>query len=199
MGRPLEFDRDRALARATQLFWKRGYVNTSVAQLQKAMKLGEGSFYNTFKSKKGLYVECLSYYNATFMARRSQALRAEAPAVQRIQDFFDVVVEDMGTGRPPGCLVSNSLSNEVLAERAVGRDLFVGFGRFLGYLAQIVAEGVDSGELAASLDPATTARVLFTYLHGLNRLSVYDFDAEARRTETRALVAAVLKRGDGRV
>jgi len=192
MGRKLEFDRDKALTKATELFWKRGYVNTSVAQLQKAMKLGEGSFYNTFKSKKRLYLECLGHYNQTFMSPRSVALRGERPSKARILEFFDVVVEDLSNNKAPGCLVSNSLSNEVLAERELKSYLWTRFEVFLDYLAGIVTQGQQSGELEPGLDPTTTARVLFTYLHGLNRLSVYAYDAEARRAETQSFVDAVL-------
>jgi hypothetical protein len=31
--------------------------------LLKGMKIGEGSFYNTFKTKKNAYLECLKHYN----------------------------------------------------------------------------------------------------------------------------------------
>ncbi len=201
MGRQLEFDRDKALTRATELFWKRGYVNTSVAQLQKAMKLGEGSLYNTFKSKKQLYLECLRHYNATFMTHRSQALRGECAqalrgergARERIIDFFDVVIEELASNKATGCLVSNSLTNEVLSERELKSYLFGSFDSMLAFLASIVADGQERGELHEDLDPQATARVLFTYLHGLNRLSVYDLDPKARHAETRAFIDGVLR------
>ena len=56
MGRGIEFDYDKAIARATRLFWKTGYSNTSLRDLLKVMNIGEGSFYNTVKSKKNLSV-----------------------------------------------------------------------------------------------------------------------------------------------
>lgn len=192
MGRRLEFDRSKALTRATELFWKRGYVDTSLAQLLKAMKLGEGSFYNTFKSKKQLYLECLKHYNATFMTRRSEALRSARPAKDRIQDFFDVVIEDLSQNKAAGCLVSNSLTNEVLSERELKKYLFEGFEQFLDYMARVVAEGQEAGELSKQVEPRVSARVLFTYLHGLHRLSAYDLEPDQRRAETRAFVEAVL-------
>ena len=108
MGRPSKFDRDSALRSATEIFWKRGYVNTSLVQLLQAMKLGEGSFYNAFKSKKRLYLECLEHYNATFMARRGQALGAERTTRERVRDFFDVVIEDFTRNESPGCLPAGS-------------------------------------------------------------------------------------------
>lgn len=191
MGRPPKFDRETALSRATELFWKLGYVNTSVAELLKVMKLGEGSFYNAFKSKKALYVECLRHYNATFMMRRSQALNTDRPTKERIQDFFDVVLEDFEENKAPGCLISNSLSNEVLAERELKTYLFEGLGSFLDFLSNLIAEGQQHGEIAPSLKPHIAARILFTYLHGLQRLSVYEPDFDTRREQTRVFIDSV--------
>ena len=59
MARSIEFDYDQALERATRLFWRDGYAGTSLRDLLKVIGIGEGSFYNTLKSKKRLYIECL--------------------------------------------------------------------------------------------------------------------------------------------
>ena len=55
MARPIGFDLDKAIDKATLLFWKKGYSNTSLRDLLKVMGIGEGSFYNSVKSKKNLY------------------------------------------------------------------------------------------------------------------------------------------------
>ena len=56
MARAVEFDYDKAIDRAMRLLWRIGYSNVSVRDLLKVMGIGEGSFYNTFKSKKRLYL-----------------------------------------------------------------------------------------------------------------------------------------------
>jgi TetR/AcrR family transcriptional regulator, transcriptional repressor for nem operon len=73
MARTLEFDYTTALERATRLFWENGYPNTSLRDLLKKMGIGEGSFYNTLKSKKNAYLECLKHYNETVNLRRAEA------------------------------------------------------------------------------------------------------------------------------
>ena len=47
-GRPRAFDRDLALHRALEVFWRQGYAPASVASLCKAMKINPPSLYATF-------------------------------------------------------------------------------------------------------------------------------------------------------
>ena len=56
MARTREFEYTTTLEKATRLFWKSGYADTSLRDLLKEMEIGESSFYNTLKSKK----KCLS-------------------------------------------------------------------------------------------------------------------------------------------
>ena len=44
MARGLEFDYDKAIDKATRIFWKKGYSDTSLRDLLKGMGIGKGSF-----------------------------------------------------------------------------------------------------------------------------------------------------------
>src|SRR5258708_12315878 len=92
MGRGIEFDYDKAIDKATRLFWKTGYSNTSLRELLKVMNIGGRSFYNTAKSKKNLYLECLKYYRATVMSQRATALFSQtSPNLQHLALFKPVL------------------------------------------------------------------------------------------------------------
>src|SRR5712675_2805200 len=105
MGRGIEFDYDKAIARATRLFWKTGYSNTSLRDLLKVMKIGEGSFYNTVKSKKRLYLECLKHYNETVGRERIAALTS-APSVKTgVRALLRTVLDQLDDPKTPNlCL-----------------------------------------------------------------------------------------------
>jgi AcrR family transcriptional regulator len=64
-GRPRTFDRDAALITATELFWKKGYDATSIAELCDSIGIEAPSLYAAFGSKENLYSECLDYYQQT--------------------------------------------------------------------------------------------------------------------------------------
>lgn len=65
-GRPREFDREDALNSALKLFWRQGYIQTTMSQLCEAMQIKSPSLYCAFGSKAELFLEALAYYKKTF-------------------------------------------------------------------------------------------------------------------------------------
>src|SRR5271169_6702858 len=110
MGRRRAFDYDQAIDRATRLFWAKSYTNTSLRDLLEVMQIGEGSFYNSVKSKKHLYLECLRHYNDTVTRRRWEALIAEPSVAQGVRAYFTAVLDDLDDPTVPNiCLMAASL------------------------------------------------------------------------------------------
>lgn len=99
VGRPRDFDADAALEVAVQLFWKRGYVATSVRHLCEAMGIRAGSFYAVFGSKEECYRRALQRYFASQPVPR-------VPGPEAIRAWFDVIVDPKRT--PKGCLLVSS-------------------------------------------------------------------------------------------
>ncbi len=64
-GRPRAFDRDAALDAATEMFWRRGFSATSMADLCEAMGISAPSLYAAFGSKEDLYEAALKHYSET--------------------------------------------------------------------------------------------------------------------------------------
>jgi len=63
MGRAKGFKRDEVLAEATKLFWKKGYADTSLTDLEKATGVNKSGLYSEFKHKDDLFQECLKNYS----------------------------------------------------------------------------------------------------------------------------------------
>ncbi len=62
MGRPKCFDRNEVLQAAIQVFWKKGYVDTSLADLEKATGVNRSGLYSEFKDKEDLFVQSIIHY-----------------------------------------------------------------------------------------------------------------------------------------
>src|SRR5271163_4813410 len=95
MGRSIEFNYDKAIEKATRLFLKTGYSNTSLRDLLKVMNIGEGSFYNTLKSKKNLYLVCVQHYRERVALKRESALYSAPSAKEGVRAMFKVIFDEM--------------------------------------------------------------------------------------------------------
>ena len=171
MSRKLEFDYAKAIDRATRLFWRKGYSGTPMRDLLRAMGIGEGSFYNTLKSKKRLYLECLRHYNDTVTRRRLSALRSPQSVKDGIRAFFKTVLDELDDPRTPRvCLLAGSLSGDVLAERELKQYVLKEMKAFHNAFSERLSSAKESGELPQSLEVEVAAQVMVTYLQGLFRV-----------------------------
>jgi TetR/AcrR family transcriptional regulator, transcriptional repressor for nem operon len=171
MPAKIEFDYDRAVDRATQLFWKRGYRNASVRDLLKVMGIGEGSFYNSFGSKRRLYLECLKHYNDTVSRRRLAALLTPPSVKDGVRAFFKTVLDELDNPKTPAvCLLAQSLSSDVLAETGLGRVVLHDMQAFSGAFREQLETAKKTSELPADFDSALAAQVITTFLMGLFRV-----------------------------
>lgn len=177
MARALEFDYDKAIDKATRVFWKKGYSGASLRDLLKAMGIGEGSFYNTLKSKKQLYLACLKHYNDTVGRRRGEALFSPPSAKEGVRGLFKSVLDDFDDPRTPRvCLLARSVSSDVLAERDLEKFVQTHMAAFAGAFSERFKSAKDTGELPPEFEAEVVAQIVATYLQGLFRTALLSYD-----------------------
>jgi TetR/AcrR family transcriptional repressor of nem operon len=177
MTRGLEFDYDQAIDKATRVFWRKGYSGASLRDLLKAIGIGEGSFYNTLKSKKQLYLECLKHYNETVVHRRAEALFSPSSVKEGVRGLFKTVLDDLDDPRTPRvCLVAGSVSSDVLAERDLQKFIQTGMAAFVGAFSDRLKSAKDAGELPPQFEVEVVANIIATYLQGLYRTALLSYD-----------------------
>src|SRR5260370_40510032 len=62
MGRPKNFSREEVLEKAMPVFWKHGFADTSLQELERATGVNKSGLYTEFRDKEDLFVECLRHY-----------------------------------------------------------------------------------------------------------------------------------------
>jgi TetR/AcrR family transcriptional regulator, copper-responsive repressor len=62
MGRPKKFRREEVLEKAMAVFWKRGFSDTSLQDLEQATGVNKSGLYTEFRDKEDLFVACLRHY-----------------------------------------------------------------------------------------------------------------------------------------
>lgn len=190
LGRPLEFDPEKALDAAVDVFWRKGYEATSMSDLMKAMRLSKSSLYQCFGGKQQLFTRCLGRYQERFTVDLSEHLRQADSGRRFIESVFQAVAD---TAQQPegakGCLVANSASElgqrEALFAKPVAQGLR-GLGNvFKAALKRAQAEG----DVSHHADLNTLASYLVSSMAGLRTLIKSGLD----KREARTMVPLILK------
>jgi AcrR family transcriptional regulator len=142
MARPRSFDRDAALEQAMRLFWERGYEETSIGDLTRALGIAAPSLYAAFGDKRRLFEEAVELYERqpnTPIAAGADEPTARA-MVERILER--AAVEYTLPGQPKGCFI---ISEPLLGAHRAATD------RMLRerLAACELPPGTDAGALAA--------------------------------------------------
>jgi TetR/AcrR family transcriptional repressor of nem operon len=166
-----QFDYDGAVDRATRLFWAKGYSNTSLRGLLRVMKIGEGSFYNSFKSKQQLYLICLKHYHEQVTRRRWQVFAAEPSVRQAVRRFFAAVLDDLDDPKVPNvCLMAASLSSDVLSSRDLRNHVLAEMRTLQDVLVKRLEAATATGDLPRDFNAVIAAEIIVTYLQGFYRV-----------------------------
>lgn len=155
-GRPRSFDRDAALAAAVELFWRKGYDETSVSMLTKAMGVSPPSLYAAFGDKDTLFDEA----SALYFRRTREAVDA-ATTRPTAREAIAVMLEGTArthtdTSTPLGCLMLTE--PRLAAQRA---DIHA-------RIRDRIARGITDGDLPATVDPDHLASFLVGVMRGMS-------------------------------
>jgi TetR/AcrR family transcriptional repressor of nem operon len=166
------FDIDEATDRATEVFWKKGFEATSMADLTAAMNINKGSLYNAFGSKKDLFDRALARYDEKNRAAKLAKLRQQDDAVAAIYTFFDGFVEEAREDpRNLGCFVINTAQDLPNQPPEVTRIIRNALDDIEGFFRDMIRKGQETGDIPASVNAEKTAQALLSMVAGLRLLS----------------------------
>lgn len=167
MARPKEFDREVALKIAMEVFWAKGYEATSTDDLRHAMGIGRQSLYDTFASKRELYLEALRRYQDESVSARIDVLRRAASPLSAIRNLLVTVARETPAQRALGCMGVNAICEFDSGDPDVAAIRQASEAAMESALEQTLNEAKTRGEIRASLDERAAAQFLQTTLMGL--------------------------------
>ena len=168
VGRPREFDEERALEAAMKVFWSKGFKATSLADLCSAMGLHKGSLYQAFGDKHQLFMKALVHYSDKEMQEVMAVISDTATPLTNLRTIIRIVA-DMA-GRENGCMVVNTMI-ELGNFDGEAREAILDFGhKRLQKLIGFIAAAKESGEIRAELDPEILAKQLMMSMAGASAM-----------------------------
>ncbi|SDS14622.1 transcriptional regulator, TetR family [Paenibacillaceae bacterium GAS479] len=174
MARQREFDEEKALDAAMQLFWEKGFEATSLSDLTSRMGTQRPSIYSTFGDKKGLFEAALRKYTTSHAAYVRTNLQNNSSVKEAFRAFFEnMVAKEYETSPNWGCFCINSM-----VELAPHDEKFEILTRehqmYLSVIFQETIErGLRSGELDSGINSKGLAQTLIISLIGLTVFMKY--------------------------
>lgn len=167
-GRPREFDRDRALCKALELFWEQGYMQTTMVQLCAAMEIKSPSLYCAFGCKADLFLEAISYYKRVYWRDAFLEFLASSSILSGAERLFAETARILLLPNAPcGCLTVFSaltlparekrILDKITEMRKETRDVFV----------KRLQRAAQEGEIVQDANIAALAGALVNFFEGL--------------------------------
>lgn len=171
-GRPRGFDRDAALQRAMELFWRKGYENTSLSGLTAAMGINPPSLYSAFGSKEALFNEAVALYART-EGSGIWAPVAHAPSARAaIEHLLRASAEAFTRNEwPHGCMIVLAAPQSEGASPAVCEELQRRRREGVELLTRRIERAVEEGDVAPHVDCKALAAYFATVQHGMSILA----------------------------
>ncbi|SRR5665213_1463933 len=190
MSRNREFNYDNAMDKAMRVFWGEGYSGASLRDLLKAMKIGEGSFYNTVKSKKQLYLECLNRYGEVEGNKRILALTSAPNARVGLRAMLSAIFDCLDDPKNPSslCMIAAMISNDVMADSELKKVAIAHVNQAKKLIEDKLDEDKKAGRLPKSYDSHTVADVIVTYFQGIWRMAMISYQRKQFERESEAFL-----------
>lgn len=185
-----QFDEEAMLEQALELFWQKGFANTTMQDLAAATGVQRGSLYNAYGDKDALFLKVFERYRLRFLGQVGEAL---APPRLRdaLRSFLSFVISSMITGTPTrGCLsTKTALGSEVLDPTLQGA-LRLLLDDIEAALVERLSRDGESESLPMPVRQA--ARLIVTFTRGLVVIERVYADEKRLRATADALVKLLL-------
>ena len=179
MARPKEFDPERALAKAMHLFWRRGYDNTSLDELLKAMGIAKQSLYDTFGDKRALYLKAMEHYRD----QTNGATQKMFDQTTSIKDGFRKLLYGLAAEtreqHERGCLLLSANLQRDTGDTVIAEFLRDNQNRVEAIFENALLRARKQKELNTKQDPKALARFFVVTIQGMRAMARLHSDKNA--------------------
>jgi TetR/AcrR family transcriptional regulator, copper-responsive repressor len=157
MGRPKNFSREEVLERAMPVFWKHGFADASLQDLERATGVNKSGLYTEFRDKEDIFVACLRHYLES--QEKRGRLTKEPLGWKNVATFLKN--GPLNRGEQQGCFSINSMRElAILPDEAYG---VVTENRAL--LQQLLAMNIEAEK--PNMAPSAIAEMVLSFFSGL--------------------------------
>ena len=166
-GRPRQYDPERALAKAGDVFWEHGYAATSLDDLAAATGMNRPSLYAAFGDKRDIYLTTLERYRQRSRAIGAQILADDPPLRLFLKRFYDAALDIYlgGGNEARGCYSISTAPAQATTDQGVRDFLVASIAGTDAYVAKQIDKARERGEIAPNADPAALGQIATGVMH----------------------------------
>jgi AcrR family transcriptional regulator len=165
MERPSSLNmKEEILGAAIRLFTRKGYVNTSMDDIAEAVGLTKGGLYHYVGKKEDLLTDIHDEFFDAFFARMSAAVESAANPQNKLRNWVRAhatIMRDYQGHIKVFFTEIDQLPEDTLKRMVERRD------RVQGMLTEILAAGVEKGEIRGDVNPQITSFLILGMINWL--------------------------------
>lgn len=173
MADVIHFDADKAMDNFLALFWRKGYRYTTTKELARSAGISEGSLFNSFNSKREIYISSLRRYRER--SRGILELMENNPsALDGIRGYWTALgALATDSAKTQGCMITNA-SIEVSDDPEVREYIKSVHLEYDRQFKRTLDRAVKQGELRQDADTTALAQYLAHSAQGMRVLSRFN-------------------------
>jgi TetR/AcrR family transcriptional repressor of nem operon len=162
MSRQKEFKEETVLNKAVNLFWEKGYYDSSAQDIVDAIGLSRSSIYSTFTDKKTLFTKALQHYRKRQSQELLDYLRDNEPTKENIRKLLeDITNKSLNAKKCKGCLILNTATELGHKDPEVTEIIQENIAEVTAALEKFISKGQKQGTLSKTGKAKDLAVFLF--------------------------------------
>lgn len=194
VGRPPKASQDEQLVKAMELFWRKGYFDTSIDEVVAATGANRYGLYAGYGDKRGLFDKVLEVYRTEVTARFLAPLGGDGAALPEIQAFFARFLSFIDDPRSRlGCLMCATASEVAPHDPLIAKRIETYLADLRRAFRAAAGRATARGQIVGDADPDEIADYLVGAVLGLMSYA----RSPAPRIRVRRYLRGVLRFLDG--
>lgn len=180
MARSKEFDMNQVLHKAMEVFGHYGYEGTSLPILLEGLGIARQSLYDTYGTKKDLFVKAVKHY----VNEKSNAVVLHLEKAESVKDaihaiFREIVFVLQDEDRRKECFILYSAIDQVPHEPEIAALFEQDRARLESAFYEALVRAKQNGELRTDRDLQALARYLYHARYALTQVAKLTNDPKA--------------------
>lgn len=172
VARTREFDVDLTLNKAIELFWQKGYSNTSMRMLVKYTGVSHSGLYTAFGNKDELFLIALKHYESSLFKYLFAGIENPKAGKKEIVKLFSFVsAANKDKYFKHGCFIVNTALEFTDGDSSVTSILRRTYRRQVDAFKNALSNGKEAGDFKPSIDIDAQAANLAVLFYGCSSLT----------------------------